>query len=336
MQIYFAPMQGVTDAPFRRIHAARFTGVAKYFTPFISPTQTDNLTNKELRDISPEENAGLPVVPQILAKDADYFIHTVRRLHDLGWSEVNLNMGCPAGTVTAKGKGAGMLTDLNRLSFFLDDVFTRSPLPISVKTRLGWERPEEIFPLLDLLNGYPLSELILHARTRRQLYGGQAHTELLDDIAAHCRHPLVYNGDLFSSEACLCFFESHPAIGTVMIGRGLISDPALAQHVLGGSALTRKALLGYHDALFAYYMQHFQPPAALGRMRELGKYIAANFHGAAKPFRQIRKAKSLETYLAAVRLLFDEYPLRDPLGFVTDGRPAGQAVTDDLCDAFEA
>ncbi|MBR1408208.1 MAG: tRNA-dihydrouridine synthase family protein [Clostridia bacterium] len=333
MQIYFAPLQGVTDAPFRRLHAARFGGVAKYFTPFISPTQTDNLTNKELRDVFPAENPGLPIVPQILTKEVEYFIHTARVLQNLGWTEVNLNMGCPAGTVTAKGKGAGLLMNLSRLEAFLDGIFARTPLPVSIKMRLGWEKPEEVFPLLELLGRYPVTELILHARTRQQLYGGHPCVGILDEAAKSTHIPLVYNGDLFSSADCLRFAQAHPAFQTVMIGRGLVSDPALAQSVLGGPPLTLGMLRAYHEDLYRYYTAQFNARAALGRMRELGKYVAANFHGAGKPFRQIRKAKTLEAYCDAMKLLFDEYPLHDPPGFVTDGRPAGQAVTDDLREA---
>ena len=328
MDILFAPMQGITDAPFRTVHAARFGGVTAYYMPFISPTQHDNLTNKELRDVSPEANAGLNAVPQVLTRDAEHFLFAANLLADLGWREVNLNMGCPAGTVTAKGKGAGMLCSLSQLELFLDEVFRLSPLPISIKTRLGWDAPEEFGEILNLLNRYPVKLLILHARTRKQFYGGSVDEEAFTIAEQTAKMPLVYNGDLFSPESCRRFAARHPQSPALMIGRGLAANPALARTFQGGSTLNRQELRDFHEELLEVYCERFQPHAALGRMRELGKNMICCFSGAAKPMKDIRKASSIEAYASAMRDLFENYPLRGDPGFLSDGSRAGHAIAD--------
>ena len=334
MRIYFAPMQGITDAPYRAAHAARFSGVDKYFMPFISPTQHTNLTNKELRDVSPEANAGLSAVPQILTRDAEHFLFAARLLYDMGWEEINLNMGCPAGTVTAKGKGAGMLVSLDRLALFLDEIYTSSPLPVSIKTRIGWSSPDEFPAILSLLNQYPVRELIVHARTRAQLYGGHPCEDAFAYAVRHTCMPLIYNGDLFSVRDARAFAARYPDLPGIMIGRGLASDPALARTFKGGALLSAQDLRAWHAVLYDLYTERFAPDAALGRMRELGKHTICCFAGAAKPMKAVRKARSLAAYREAMDWLFDHCALRESPGFLSDGSAGGHAaaeVSPDFC-----
>ena len=138
----FAPLDGITKVVFRQVYHRMFGGADRYFIPFFSPTDQHILTKRDQRELDPAANAGLPVVPQVMTRRAPDFLWAAEIVADMGYTEVNLNLGCPSGTVTAKGKGAGMLTDPEALDRFLDDVFSKCPIAISVKTRLGMHSPE--------------------------------------------------------------------------------------------------------------------------------------------------------------------------------------------------
>ena len=320
--VYFAPMEGITDATFRRVHHARFSGVSKYFIPFISPTQNLRLTARELAAVAPEQNAGVPAVPQVLVKDAQLALWAVRTLADMGYAEVNLNFGCPSGTVTAKGKGAGMLADVPHLERFLGELYAHTPLPVSVKARIGITSPAEFERLLPLLCAYPISELILHPRTRAQFYKGQPHRELFAAALAVCPMPLCYNGDLFTPGACEAFMDEYPRTRALMLGRGLVANPALAQTLAGGEPLTAAALRDFHDELEAEYLALYPAHIVLGRLREVMKHAACCFEGAHRPLKAIRKAATLSAYREAVSRLFDACPLRENPGFTdADAQP---------------
>ena len=320
--VYFAPMEGITDATFRRVHHARFSGVSKYFIPFISPTQNLRLTARELAAVAPEQNAGVPAVPQVLVKDAQLALWAVRTLADMGYAEVNLNFGCPSGTVTAKGKGAGMLADVPHLERFLGELYAHTPLPVSVKARIGITSPAEFERLLPLLCAYPISELILHPRTRAQFYKGQPHRELFAAALAVCPMPLCYNGDLFTPGACEAFMDEYPRTRALMLGRGLVANPALAQTLAGGEPLTAAALRDFHDELEAEYLALYPAHIVLGRLREVMKHAACCFEGAHRPLKAIRKAATLSAYREAVSRLFDACPQRENPGFTdADAQP---------------
>ena len=178
MQYYFAPMEGLTDSIYRRLHHKYFPGVDKYYMPFLSPTIHRTLTHKEDRELPMADSVGFAAVPQVLTKVSEDFLWAAQVCQDRGYDEVNLNVGCPSGTVVSKGKGSGMLRDIQALDKFLEEVFSRSPLPISVKTRLGLESPDEFYPLLEVYNRYPIQELTIHPRVRKQFYDGPVNMEL--------------------------------------------------------------------------------------------------------------------------------------------------------------
>ena len=173
MRYYFAPMEGVTGAVYRRTHHEYFPGIDKYFMPFITPTTNERLTPRQKREVAPEVNAGVPAVPQLLTKSAADFIWAANTLFDMGYAEVNLNLGCPSGTVTAKGKGAGFLSDSDALDRFLDAVFCSCRGDVSIKTRLGMHDPAEFDRLLAIYNRYPVAELTIHPRVRQDFYKGK-------------------------------------------------------------------------------------------------------------------------------------------------------------------
>lgn len=309
MPIYFAPMEGVTDILFRKAHHACFSGVDKYFIPFISPTKNMVFTPKELAEIAPENNGGMHAVAQILTKHAEHFLWAARALADQGYQEVNLNMGCPSGTVTGKGKGSGLLRNLDHLRAFLDDVYAHSPIPVSIKTRIGYHSEEEWPALLELLCQYPISELIIHPRTRQQFYRGIPWDEAYPSAFASASFPIVLNGDLFTPEDIRSALLRYPASSAVMLGRSLIGNPALAQELCGGEPIRLDTLKHFHDLLCESYLSTGNTVLALVRMRMITYYIASLFNDPIKPWKMIRKARNFEEYMDGARMLFEEHEL---------------------------
>ena len=316
MDIRFAPMEGLTDTVYRRIHHQHFGGVGKYYIPFVSPTQHHVFTPKEMRAIGPEHNAGIPTVPQILAKDAEHFLWAAGEMAAMGYDEVNLNIGCPSGTVTAKGKGAGMLRDLYALDTLLNEVCKRAPAAVSVKTRIGFDSPDEWPEILEVLSEYPLKEIIIHPRTRQGFYKvGTLHPETFR-AAAEKGLPLVYNGDLFTAADCAALQVEYPGM-PMMLGRGMVCNPALAQEACGGAALEKETFRVFHDALWDAYQQDRPLDRAHSRMRELMIYMSCCFADADKAAKNVRKSNP-KNYEDAVSRLF-EHDLATPPCFSQQG-----------------
>lgn len=315
LPIYFAPLEGVTDAAFRRVHKEHFSGVNKYFIPFVSPTQDLVFTPREKRNILPEYNQGYTAVPQVLTRKADHFLWAANHFADMGYKEVNLNAGCPSGTVTAKGKGSGMLTDVLALEQFLDEVCAKSPLPVSVKTRIGFTSPTEFERIMEVYNQYPLLELIIHPRTRSQQYEGRANKFVYRDALAASDLPIVYNGDLFTLEDCEKHQTDCPKTTALMLGRGLIGNPALAQTLKGGAPITKETFIAFHDALMQAHAEFHPRNVVFGRMKEFMKYAVCSFENFEKPRKRLRKAANMDAYLDAVHQLFDEYEISETPGY---------------------
>ena len=302
MNVYFAPMEGVTDAIFRRVHRRNFGGVSKYFMPFISPTASMTFTRRERFDMDPAQNAGAPVVPQILCNRVDSFIALAAMLRDMGYRELNLNLGCPSGTVTAKGKGSGLLRAPDQLRALLDGIYAHPLLPVSIKTRIGYESPEEWPRLLALYREYPVSELIVHPRTRQEFYRGVPHREACGLIEGN----FIYNGDLFTAADVHALCAAFPAASGVMLGRGLAANPALAREAAGGARLTLDELRSFHDDLYAEYLRFWPESAVVGRMHLIMKYLCGCFQDGERAVRRLRRATTVREYDDAVHLLFNE------------------------------
>ena len=301
--IEFAPLEGITDGIFRRTHHACFAGVERYFIPFVCPTQHLTFNSREQRALSPEENAGVPVVAQVLTKNPEHFLWMANALSDVGYRELNLNLGCPSGTVTAKGKGAAMLRDPDGLRRFLDTIFAGTPIPVSVKTRIGWEDPGEWPGIRAVLLQYPFCEVIVHPRTRGEFYEGKAHREACEGMPDGLSW--TYNGDLRTVDDCLKLTARFPGASRLMIGRGLVANPALAQEWAGGEALTLASLRAFHDRLFAGYMERWPGNAVTGHMREIMRHILTNLEVPPKLEKALRKANRADDYESAARAIFD-------------------------------
>lgn len=306
----FAPMEGTTDALYRRTHHRIFGGADRYWMPFWSPTQDHTVTTRVRRDLEPSANAGIPVVPQILTKSPEDFLWAAGVLADWGYGEVNLNLGCPSGTVTAKGKGAGALGDLKHLAAFLDEIFARSPLPISIKTRLGVEEPEEFPPLLDLYNRYPVRELVVHARVLKDLYRKPAQWEWFSTALEGSRCTVICNGDLKTAADCEAFRRRFPQAEGAMVGRGLLADPAMLRRVKGGAPVSRAELRDMSESLFDGYTEHFGGPRnAMLRMKAHWCYWIMLFDGSARMAKNLRKTTDPKLYRELTRQVLDTLPL---------------------------
>jgi len=252
MRYYFAPMEGLTDSIYRRAHHKFFSGTDRYYMPFLSPTIHRSLTHREDRELPLADSVDFHAVPQVLTKVPEDFLWAAQVCLDRGYDEVNLNAGCPSGTVVSKGKGSGMLRDPEQLDRFLDSIFKSSPLPVSVKTRLGLDRADEFPAILEIYNQYPIRELTIHPRVRKQFYNGDVEMDLFDYAVKTSRIPLCYNGDLTSLPQIDELSRKYPGLEAVMIGRGLIADPGM---LCGGTNVT--ALENFMNALLEEYTVSF-------------------------------------------------------------------------------
>ena len=285
MQYYFAPMEGLTDSIYRRLHHQYFPGVDRYNMPFFSPTVHRSLTARESRELPEADSVPFTAVPQVLTKVPEDFLWAAQVCRDLGYREVNLNIGCPSGTVVAKGKGSGMLRDLEELERFFDSIFAASPLPISVKTRLGLESPEEFPAILALYNRYPIRELTIHPRVRKEFYTGEIYREWFTYAVENSAHPLCFNGEIRSLAEAQAVCEQYPQVEAVMIGRGLIADPGMLS---GGTDI--ETLEAFLNALMDTYEVEFSGCRnALFRMKENWVHLYPRFSGSEKLWKKMRK-----------------------------------------------
>ena len=306
MRYYFAPMEGLTDSIYRRAHYTYFSGVDRYYMPFLSPTIHRSLTHREDRELPMAGSESFCAVPQILTKVPDDFLWAAQVCLDRGYDEANLNVGCPSGTVVSKGKGSGMLRDLEALDRFLDAIFHDSPLPISIKTRLGLEDPGEFPAILEIFNQYPIKELTVHPRVRKQFYNGSVDMEMFRFAAEHSRNPLCYNGDLTSVEQIAAIAREFPTVEAVMIGRGLVADPGL---LCGGTDVA--ALEQFMNALLEEYTVAFGGSRnAMFRLKENWGFLHTRFEGVDKLWKKLRKTTDLNEYKSITAEIFHTLPLR--------------------------
>lgn len=274
MRLDFAPMEGITSRDFREAHAECFPGVDRYWLPFLSPAGAHQLTPRQRRELDPSPLGCARLVPQVLTREPADFLWAAEAIAALGYGEVNLNLGCPSGTVVSKGKGAAMLRDPEALDRFLEAVFTAAPIPVSVKTRIGLTDPAEWERLLPVLARYPIRELTVHPRTRRELYGGAVHTEAFARAAACLPFPLRFNGNLFTPADVQSLQTAFPGAAGAMLGRGLLADPTLITRCKGG-VRDRAALLRFHETLAERYLSSMHPDGAvLPKFKELWLYLS--------------------------------------------------------------
>lgn len=307
MKLYFAPLEGITGYIYRNAYEKLYGHIDKYFAPFMSPADNCAMNPKERKDVLPENNEGINLVPQILTCKSNHFIDALKELEAMGYKEANLNLGCPSGTVCAKGKGAGFLPDTDKLKAFLDDIYAYADnhgISISLKTRLGYYDPDEFYDLLEIFNEFPVSELIVHPRIRNDYYKGEPRQQYYAYALEHAKCPLVYNGNVFSKGDYNKLCEEHKTqIDTVMIGRGVISNPSLVDELLGDSKeVDYKRFWQLHDTVYHEYQKVMAPDIhVLYRMKELWTYWKALFDGMDREMKHVLKAKKYVEYESALR-----------------------------------
>lgn len=316
MEFYLAPLEGITGYIYRRAYHTYFGDIDKYFTPFISPNRKRICRSREKADILPEHNEGIYTVPQILTNHAGMFLETVHFLMDYGYREVNLNLGCPVGTVVSKKKGAGFLSEPERLKFFLDEIFSDHTvnavdgIKISVKTRIGVKDANEFTALLDIFNQFPLHELIIHPRTREDFYKNKPDLSAFLNGYEKSKAQVCYNGDIFSREMYDGLLGQFPKLERVMLGRGILRNPGLVCRIKNGTETDKVTLGDFHNMVYGEYQQVLSgDKTVLFKMKELWSYMIHSFLYDSKIEKKIKKSQRRSEYEAAIYTLFSEYDL---------------------------
>lgn len=310
MEFSFAPLEGLTDSIYRRLHSRYFPSVDRYCIPFLSPTMHHSLTARERRDLPLADSQPFRAVPQILTKSPADFLWAAEQCEALGYDEVNLNLGCPSGTVVAKGKGAGMLANPEALAGFLDAVFPKTPLPISAKTRVGLTSSQEFPAILEVLNRYPFVELTIHPRVQRAFYKGGVDLDAFAYGLANSRCPVCYNGDLCTLGEIAALQRRFPTLGRVMLGRGLIGNPGL----LTPGGTTRETLTRWCGDLLESYRSVFGSDRnAMFRLKENWRYLLCLFEGSEALGKRLRKTTDFGEYLSITGEILTNLPMRPAL-----------------------
>jgi len=317
IRLYMAPMKGFTDHLFRSAFADHFGGFDLAVAPFIASKQDHRIKRKYVKDVLPENNTRMPVVPQILSKTAADFIVLANYLYDLGYDTVNWNLGCPYPMVANKKRGSGMLPYTDRIRTFLDRVIHEIHGSLSIKLRLGWKENADIFRLLPVIDQYPLSEIIIHPRTGLQRYEGPVDLDAFEDCLAVIRHPVVYNGDIRTIGDFRRLFRRFDSVHAWMIGRWCLADPFLPGCITTGvDDIPDKIyrMQRFHDALFeAYNSVLYGPSHVLNKMKGLWRYFSLPFEDCRKTMKKITKTRRPDQYLERVNLFFEtEARLRRP------------------------
>lgn len=307
MMLYLAPLEGITGWIYRNAVCECFGGFDKYFIPFIRPNQMGHFSAREKKDILPEHNKGMKAVPQILTNNAEDFIRTAERLSQYGYTEVNLNLGCPSRTVVTKGRGAGFLADPDGLDCFLEKIFDGCPLEISIKTRIGMSDPDEFEELLKIYKRYPVSELIIHPRLQKDFYRNKVDYDAYRAALDVLNCPVCYNGDVFSTEDYQALKYRFPDMECVMMGRGILANPTLARQIRGGERASIEEMRRFHDLIYDGYKAEMSGDrTVLFKMKELWFYLSAQFPDSKKYFKKIKKAEKCAVYEEIIDQLFSE------------------------------
>ena len=314
MKYYLAPMEGVTGRIFRNAYHACFPPLDKYFAPFITPNDNGRLSPRDYTELDRDKNQGLFVVPQILTNHEDAFLSTAGTLKEMGYREINLNLGCPSGTVVSKGRGAGFLAFPEELNRFLDHIFSGTDLKISIKTRIGKEQEEEFERLLPIYNRYPLEELIIHPRVQKDYYKNTPRMAIFAEGFLHSASPVCYNGDIFTAADEGRLTARFPALDRIMLGRGIAANPGLLYEIQTKEPVAKDKLWQFHQQLYHGYKDFFLPTSGervvLFKMKEIWSYMISGFSDSRQWEKKIKKAQTLRTYEEAVASLFEEDGLK--------------------------
>jgi len=301
MLFYFAPLEGITNYTYRNIFSNYYENVDKYFTPFLNANSEGCLAKKSKREVERENNKVDNLIPQLLTNNSNTFNIVSKKLNDLGYNEINFNLGCPSGTVTSKFKGSGFLKDVDRLKIFFDEIFKNNIQEISVKTRIGFTDPSEMETLLPIFNDYPIKELIVHPRVREDFYKGPINLDVFQYIVEESKNEVCYNGDLFTSNQIKEFISKFPSINKIMLGRGLIANPGLIEEFKTGKTMDIDIFKDFHDSIYNEYSQIlFGDRSILFKMKDYWRVWKINFPEKEKQVKKLQKSQTLKSYHKAV------------------------------------
>lgn len=299
MKFYFAPMEGVAGYIYRNTYNKYFNNIDKFFAPFISTSPNGIKKMKEFRDILPENNNNIVIVPQLLSNSCEDFFLAAKEIKDYGYDEINLNVGCPSGTVTSKKKGAGMLLDLEYLDDFLSYIYDNIDMKISVKTRIGFYDDSLVEELIEIYNKYPIYELIVHSRSREDYYKNEININAFEKFYTNSKHDLCFNGDIFSVEDYDNIINKFPEINKLMLGRGILRNPSIVENIKNNENHPDfKKIFEFHDELYEEYKNYLSGEThLLFKMKEVWLYMVNSFDDNEKCVKKIKKVKNISEYL---------------------------------------
>lgn len=307
MKFYLAPLEGITTYVYRNAYAKHFGDVNRYFTPFIVPHKEKKFSTREMKELSVEHKQGLEVIPQLLTNHAEDFLKTAKDIQNLGYKEINFNIGCPSKTVVSKGKGSGFLAYPDELERFLDAVFTKTDMKISVKTRIGKDSPDEFYGLMKIYNKFPMSELIIHPRIQQDFYKNTPNLDMFEIAYQVAKMPICYNGDVNSVRDYSNLLQRFPNLKHVMIGRGLIRNPGIVSEIVGTNKMSNERLYAFHQDILEEYIKISSGERnVLFKMKELWAFMIDLFEEQEKKAKKIRKAERIRDYNKIVEEIFAE------------------------------
>ena len=304
-----SPLQGFTDFRFRNAFHRYFGGIDTYYSPYIKLNGKLVIKGSYERDILPENNTTIEVIPQIITNDAEEFLFVVRYVQQLGYKELNWNLGCPYPMVAKCGMGSGLISNTSQIEHILKRVHTETDISVSMKMRMGYENPTEILDVFPILEQYPIKNIAIHARIGKQLYKGGVDLESFQKCLDTSKQKIYYNGDITSVEKFRMMQERFPSIDHWMIGRGLIADPFLPSMIKNNTTEYPKNKLeifeAFHDTIYQEYDAYLSGPTPI-RMKMLGfwEYFSESFSNPQKTFKKIKKAGNSKNYEAAVKEIF--------------------------------
>ena len=314
MNYYLAPLEGITTYVYRNAYHKYFHPMDKYFTPFIVPHKDKRFNTRELKELSPEHNKGLFVVPQLMTNNSEDFLKTAADIVAMGYEEINLNLGCPSKTVVTKKKGSGFLEYPEELDRFLYQIYEKADFRISIKTRIGKDSPDEFYRLLEIYNKYPIEELTIHPRIQTDYYKNTPNLDIYEFAYKESKNKLCYNGDIHSQEAYKMFSSRFPNTDAIMLGRGMIHNPGLVDNIVDDKALSKETLYTFHNDILEEYIQISSGDRnVLFKMKELWFYMIELYEDADKITKKIKKTERLKEYESVIHTLFTTCDLRKDL-----------------------
>ena len=309
-KLYLAPMRGITDFIYRNTFSRHFDGFDAAVSPFIPTLKSIRAKPSHLKDVLPENNSAMPIVPQIIGNNHEYFIPLARQLSDLGYETVNWNLGCPFPMVAKKQRGSGLLPYPDKIDNFLEKTVPAIPNRLSIKVRLGRKTPDDLFKLIPVFNRYPLQDLIIHPRTGTQMYDGEPDLDAYERCIEMTHHRVVYNGDIVDLKSFQELAARFKTTEAWMIGRGAITNPFLPAIIKAGqdNFCSRVETFRYfYDELFEEYQKVLSGPGhLLERMKGFWTYFSKAFKDGSKIRKKIHRTLKLQSYLEIVERFFEE------------------------------